>query len=118
MNQTGRFGTQSVVCGALLALLLASCSPHGRARGGAAVRTIAGRAASTKSATSGAGLFVCEPVPAGADVATASFGDGCALWLHYVIAGQGALGKTPAWRERAMIPGFLERKDARLPLET
>src|SRR5205823_4499176 len=69
-----------------------------------------------ETAASGPGLVVCDPVAVGADAATASFGDGCARWLHFTVAGQGALGKTPSWSARAVIPQLLGRNDARLSL--
>ncbi len=70
------------------------------------------------SGTGGAGLIVCEPVPAaGVDEKSAAFGAGCGDWLYFTVAGDPTLGQTPlltsvnrARRERKL------QKDLRLSL--
>lgn len=46
-----------------------------------------------KPVPSGNGLIVFEPIAT--DAALADFGAGCGRWLHLMVAGQSALGKTP-----------------------
>ena len=46
---------------------------------------------------SGAGLIVCEPMPAPALQSSANWGAGAARWLQVWVAGQPELGKTPLW---------------------
>ena len=46
---------------------------------------------------SGAGLFVCEPVPAAALQNSANWGAGAARWLQVQVAGLPELGQTPLW---------------------
>lgn len=64
----------------------------------------------------GAGLIVCEPVDNGADEATVAFGAGCARWLHFEVAGQGELSKTPVWDAVSRASREMNRTDARLTL--
>src|SRR5262245_37091849 len=46
---------------------------------------------------SGTGVIVFEPVATGMDEAVSQFGDGCSMWLQFVVGGHGELGKTPSW---------------------
>jgi tetratricopeptide (TPR) repeat protein len=63
---------------------------------------------------SGPGILVCEPVARGASLATAAFGAGCGRWLHFWVAGNPELGKTPLWSWMDLVRQELGKPDLRL----
>lgn len=62
----------------------------------------------------GPGLVVCEPVARNVSEDTATFGAGCARWVHLHASGHGELGQTPLWGVVADARQLLPRNDLRL----